>query len=302
MRSVRDRGDMQAAPISRLSLGLAIVWKRLGSYGRAMQAWPLPSFPVLAVSLLGSTAVYGAALGGHAPAILDWASEPFGFALDRVDVTGNAESSQIDILQAVWMGGAATLPALDVASTRQAIEEMPWVESATVSKIYPNTLSVEIVEKAPYAVWQRGAELTVIDRDGGDIVPFSTTRFTELPLVVGTGADREAADLIDRIEIIPELTPRIRAYVLVAERRWDLHLTNGVVVKLPEVEPIEAAAELVRMDRDTQVLSRDIVSVDLRVPDRVVVKLTPEAKERRDAALKERERLLKQASARDKPA
>lgn len=299
MRALKPSHD---ARVGRLWLRLGILGRRISAYGQSLETLRLPRFRTLSIVLLGSTGIYGAALGGHMPAVLDWTSEPFGFAIDRVEVSGNSETSQIDILQTVWMSGAATLPALDVVATQAAIEEMPWVESATVSKIYPDAVQVEIVEKRPYAVWQFGRELVVIDRDGAPIVPFATTRFTDLPLVVGAGADREAADLVDRIEIIPELTPRIRAYVLVAERRWDLHLTNGVVVKLPETDPMEAAAELVRMDRETRILSRDIVSVDLRVPDRFVVKLTPEAKERRDAALKERERVIKQAARKDTPA
>lgn len=299
MRALKPSHD---ARVGRLWLRLGILGRRISAYGQSLETLRLPRFRTLSIVLLGSTGIYGAALGGHMPAVLDWTSEPFGFAIDRVEVSGNSETSQIDILQTVWMSGAATLPALDVVATQAAIEEMPWVESATVSKVYPDAVQVEIVEKRPYAVWQFGRELVVIDRDGAPIVPFATTRFTDLPLVVGAGADREAADLVDRIEIIPELTPRIRAYVLVAERRWDLHLTNGVVVKLPETDPMEAAAELVRMDRETRILSRDIVSVDLRVPDRFVVKLTPEAKERRDAALKERERVIKQAARKDTPA
>lgn len=289
-----------AEPLSRLSLRCVLLAKRVGSYARRLQGLPLPSFPVLAVSVLGSTAVYGAVLGGHVPGVLEEVSQPLGLTIEQVDITGNSETSQIDILQMIWMTGAQTLPALDVAEAREAIEAMPWIESAKVTKVYPDRVAVEVVEKRPYALWQHGRELTVIDRDGNPIVPYATTRFTDLPFVVGAGAARDAAELLDRIEVVPELTPRIRAYVYVAQRRWDLHLDNGLVVKLPEFDPIEAAAELVRMDRDTRILSREIVSVDMRVEDRFTVKLTPEAKERRETALKERARLVRQAQ-REKP-
>ncbi|MFD2237359.1 cell division protein FtsQ/DivIB [Aureimonas populi] len=298
--SPRRTQELLAEPMSRASLRLALMAKRAGSYARALQALPLPRFPVLAVAVLGSTALYGTSLGGHTPAVLDAVSEPLGLTIERVDISGNSETSQIDILQTLYMTGATTLPGLDVVAARAAIETMPWVESASVSKVYPDRVAIEVVEKRPYALWQRGRELMIIDREGEEIVPYATTRFTELPFVVGPGAARDAAELLDRIEVIPELTPRIRAYVYVAQRRWDLHLDNGVVVKLPEFEPLEAAARVVRMDRDTRLLSRDIAAVDMRVDGRMVVKLTPEAKERRDAALKERARVMKQAQ-REKP-
>jgi cell division protein FtsQ len=50
-----------------------------------------------------------------------------------------------------------------------------------------------------------------------------------------------------------------------------------------------------RLDRTEGLLSREIVSVDMRIEDRVVVKLTAAAKERRDKALKERDKIVKQA-------
>lgn len=301
MRPVIQRhAELLAEPMDRLTLRLALFLKRAGSYARRLQGLPLPSFPVLAVSVLGSTAVYGSVLGGHVPGVLEQVSQPLGLTIEQVDIIGNSETSQIDILQMIWMTGAQTLPALDVAEARAAIEAMPWIESARVTKVYPDRVAVDVVEKRPYALWQHGRDLTIIDRDGKAIVPYATTRFTDLPFVVGAGAARDAAELLDRIEVVPELTPRVRAYVYVAERRWDLHLDNGIVVKLPEFDPIDAAAELVRMDRDTRLLSREIVSVDMRVDDRFTVKLTPGARERRDVAVKERARLVRQAQ-RDKP-
>ncbi|WP_246333414.1 cell division protein FtsQ/DivIB [Aureimonas mangrovi] len=292
MRALTHRASPEER-MERLALRAGIAMKRINGYAHRLQRLPLPRFWMMASVVLSSSALYGTALGGHAPVVLDTISAPFGFSIDRVDVSGNSETSQIDILQTLYMTGAQTVAGLDVEATREAIEAMPWIDQASITKVYPDRVAVEVVERAPYAVWQRGRELMVIDRDGNEIVPYATTRFTDLPFVVGAGAERDAAELLDRIEVIPELTPRIRAYVRVAHRRWDLHLDNGVIVKLPEIDPIEAAAEVVRMDRDTGLLSRDIVSVDMRVDDRMTVKLTPEAKERREAALAERARLAK---------
>ena len=102
------------------------------------------------------------------------------------------------------------------------------------------------------------------------------------------------------MEVLPELRARVKAYVRVGDRRWDLRLENGLSVLLPEDQPVEALAEVARMDRENGLLSRDIVSVDMRLSDRMVVKLTPDALVRRNAALEEREKLIKR-SRKDKP-
>ncbi|MCM2503708.1 cell division protein FtsQ/DivIB [Aureimonas altamirensis] len=293
VRLRHDHSDMR--PAGRVAMRVQIALRRVSGYARRLQALPLPSFSVLATVVLGSSALYGMSSGGHTTKVIDTLAEPVGFAIDRVDVTGASETSQIDILQTVYGVGAQTLPALDVDAARTALEAMPWIETASVSKVYPGQLLVEVVEKQPFAIWQRGQDLTIIDRHGVPIVPFATTRYTELPLVVGVGADTAAADLLDEIELVPELKPRIRAYVRIGERRWDLRLDNGVTVRLPEEQPVEAAAEVVRMDRSYGLLARDIAAVDMRLPDRITIKLTPEAKQRRDDAAAERAKLARQA-------
>ena len=93
----------------------------------------------------------------------------------------------------------------------------------------------------------------------------------------------------------------MKAYIRVADRRWDLRLENGVTIRLPETEPVEALAEIARMDREQGLLSRDIASVDMRLEDRIVIKLTPDALARRNAALQEREKILKRRK-KDNPA
>ncbi|KAA0972749.1 cell division protein FtsQ/DivIB [Aureimonas fodinaquatilis] len=278
-----------------------ILLRRFSGYARTCQEFPLPRFSVLATVVLGSSLLYGVTSGGHTGLVIDTLAEPMGFAIDQVDVSGNSETSQIDILQAIYTVGAQTLPALDVVHARQALEEMPWVESASISKVYPGQVIVEIVEKQPFAIWQHGQDLVIVDRSGKPIVDFATTRYTELPLVVGAGADKAAADFLDYIELVPELKPRVTAYIRVGQRRWDLRLDNGVTIRLPENDAVEAAAEVVRMDRQYGLLSRDIASVDMRLTDRVTVKLTPEAMARREAAMAERARVARQAR-RENPA
>ncbi|MDY8107902.1 cell division protein FtsQ/DivIB [Fulvimarina sp. 2208YS6-2-32] len=269
---------------------------RIEQFGTRLSELRLPRFGLIAGVLVSGSIGYGVVLGGHSTAVIDSVAMPLGFEIKVIDVSGNSETSEIDILQTLWATGSQTLVSLDPSAAQDSLEAMPWIERASVSKFYPNRIGIELIEHRPYAVWQSGESFTIVDREGSAIVPFSAGRFDVLPVVVGEGAPEAAAQILDEMEEFAELRASVKAYVRVGDRRWDLALKNGVTIRLPEDEPIAALAEVARMDREHNLLGRDIVSVDLRVDGRVVVKLTPDALERRNAALAERKKILKRQS------
>lgn len=250
------------------------------------------------VSLAGfysAVAVYGIVVGGHGPAVSHALSSFAGFAIEDVKVSGNEQTSEIDILQLLGLDGSTSLLGLDIAAARQSLSDLPWVESAEVRKVYPATVEVVLRERKAYGIWQHGTELSLIEKSGSVIAPLRDNKFAGLPLFVGRDAETAAADVEQEFAKFPEIASRVKAYVRVAGRRWDIHLDNGVVVKLPEDGVGDALAQLSRLDADQQVLSRDIAAVDLRLPDRTTIRLTPEAQERRLVAVEERRKALKKA-------
>lgn len=302
MRHGERRDPPMEPALGRLrAFRISFVGRKLAAGARAVSRVSFPGFNTFAAVFLGSTALYGMSLGGHAGGVIDEIAQPLGFAIDEVDVSGNTETSEIDVLQALWSTGAQSLPALDVELARQTLEAMPWIEKASVSKTYPDRVSISLEEKKPFALWQKDRELFLINREGREIMPYVVGRFANLPFVVGPGASDDAAEFLDAMEVVPELRARVKAYVRVGDRRWDLWLENGMTVRLPEDGAVEAAAELQRMDKETGLLSRDIAAVDLRIPERVTIRLTPGALERRNVAIKERDKLIKR-SQKGKPA
>jgi cell division protein FtsQ len=112
-------------------------------------------------------------------------------------------------------------------------------------------------------------------------------------MVVGEGAGPRVTEFTDLVAAFPALRPRIKAGVLVSERRWNIVLTNGVEIMLPEMKPEAALARLVDIDGPNKLLDRDIVAVDLRIPDQLVVRLSERARLAREEMLKERNKLAK---------
>jgi len=242
---------------------------------------------------LSSSVLYGAWLGGQIPVAAQAVTARFGFAVDQVRVSGNKETSEIDILERLDLDGWTSLIGFDAEAARERIAGLPWVKVAAVRKVYPDELEVRIEEREPFAIWQHGRQLAIIERGGRVITPFDGGRHAVLPLVIGYGAAERGAGFVAKIRQHPELAARVKGFILVAERRWDLRLENGITIRLPEAGEDAAIAEVLRLDREDGLLSRDIAAVDLRLEDRLVIRLTPEAMERRATLLAEQEKAAK---------
>ena len=128
----------------------------------------------------------------------------------------------------------------------------------------------------------------MIASDGTVVQPFVDARFANLPLVVGAGAEKAANDFLAITDRFPSIRDQVKAYVLVAERRWNLRLKNGIDIRLPEIEPERALEMLAALDRDKKLLSRDIAVIDLRFPDRVTARLSDAAAAARAEAMKDK--------------
>jgi len=254
--------------------------------------------------LLGATLAYGAIAGGHVAAVADWlkgardnAANALGFRIAAVSLTGASQVSRAQALALAGVTGRTSLLFFDAETARAGLLANPWIADAAVLKLYPDRLLITITERRAFALWQYNGELDVIAEDGTVLQPFEADRYRGLPLVVGGGAERRAKEIIHLLDRYPEIRTALRASVLVADRRWNLRLANGVDVRLPEGDPSAALDRLVKLDREKKLLSRDITSIDLRLPDRVTVRLSDAAAQARDDAIKANEKKKKAGDA-----
>ncbi len=318
MRSGHRAGDQAGTPVDerkrtrarggrgrrlRLSVGLRR-WlpdwlgaaRRRGArlIGRIVRLPPPRGVGIAAsLLLLASALSYGVVAGQHMPAVIDWAKDArdavansFGFRIAAIALSGNKEVSREEILTTAGVTGRASLLFLDADAARARLMANPWIADAAVLKLYPDRLQITITERQAFALWQKNGRIKVVADDGTVLEPFVERRYLHLPLVVGEGAEHQAREFIDILNRYPDIATRVRASILVARRRWDLFLDNGIDVELPESNPAAALDRLVALDRDKKLLSRDITIVDLRLPDRVTVRLSDAAAQARDEALK----------------
>ncbi|MBV1696846.1 MAG: cell division protein FtsQ/DivIB [Hyphomicrobiales bacterium] len=308
-RSRPDAAEDLGAPIAGRShprafdrfAGFTNYRRRFGRWrSRIVRAPPSGVGVAASALLLAATLGYGVIAGNHAAEVVAWlkdardeAASALGFGIAAVSLTGPKEVSREEVLATAGVTARASLLFLDADAARARLMANPWIADAAILKLYPDRLQITVIERQAFALWQENGRLSVIAADGTVLEPFVENRYRSLPLVVGRGAERQAKDFLAIVDRYPDIHALVRASILVAQRRWNLRLTNGIDVRLPEGNVAPALDRLVALDREKKLLSRDIVAVDLRLPDRVSVQLSDAAAQAREDALKAKDKKKK---------
>jgi cell division protein FtsQ len=244
--------------------------------------------------LLGSAGL-GIVKGGHVEELSTAASDTrnaiansAGFRIAAVAINGRKQLSQDEVLAIGGVNGRSSLLFLDAATVRERLKANPWIAEATVLKFYPGQLQIDIVERSAFALWQQDGRISVISDDGAVLEPYLSHRFMSLPLVVGNGAQTHASEFLALLARYPQVKSVTKAAIFVGERRWNLRLKDGLDIRLPENDVGNALAELSRLDQEDRLFSRDIVAVDMRLPDRLTVQLSDDAAKAREELFKDK--------------
>ena len=200
------------------------------------------------------------------------ASGALGLVVTDIEVEGRETTDAATIMAALAADRGTPILAVRPSRAKQQLESLPWVRSAAIERRLPGTLLVRLVERHPLAVWQHDGKQELIDRQGEVIAVSDLGRFARLPTVVGEHAATHAAALIEMLGHEPELAARVTAAVRVDDRRWNVRIDHAIDVLLPEEDPGAAWARLAAVERQSSVLKRDVRSVDLRLPDRLVLR------------------------------
>jgi len=212
--------------------------------------------------------------------VRDWAIETTGDAGLRVAdvvVSGLNRADAKEILAALDLERGSPILGVDIDEARARIESMGWVQTAEIARRLPDVIYVRVTEREPLALWQHNNRTVLIDRDGHTIQQSDLDSFAGFPLVVGEGAPAVAGELIDLLRAYPAVAKATEAAVRVSDRRWNLRLHSGIDVRLPEEKLAVALERLEEYQREHDLFDRDVVAVDLRVPDRLIVRVSPGA-------------------------
>lgn len=308
LRSLRPQADLKAAAIG----AVVLLRERLGLPRAPAKPRPQREPPhrlILAIErhlphragvaatallLLGS-AGFGVVKGGHAEQLISALSDTrnaiansAGFRITTVAINGRKQLTQDEVLAIGGVNGRSSLLFLDAATVRDKLKANPWIGEATVLKLYPGRLQIDIVERSAFALWQHDGRLAVVADDGAVLEPYLSRRFISLPLVVGKGAETRARDFLALLARYPQVSSLTKAAIFVGERRWNLRLKDGLDIRLPENDVGNALAALSKLDREDKLFSRDIVAIDMRLPHRLTVQLSEDAAKAREELFKDK--------------
>ena len=251
----------------------------------------------MTVLLLIGSCGFGIVKGGHLQDFITAVSDArnalansAGFRITSVVINGRKQLTQDEILAIGGVSGRSSLLFLDADNVRDKLKANAWIADATVLKLYPGQLQIDITERKAFALWQEAGRLSVIADDGAVLEPYVSRRFLSLPLVVGKGAETQARDFLALLARYPQVNSVTKAAIYVGERRWNLRLKDGLDIRLPEQDVGNALAMLSKLDKEDRLFSRDIVAVDMRLPDRLVVQLSEDAAKAREDLFKDKKK------------
>jgi cell division protein FtsQ len=209
-------------------------------------------------------------IGGYVGRAVHRSSETFsaliddaGFGISQVHLAGNRRVPPESILAALGFEPGQSIFEADIHAARSRLERLDWVAAADVKRRYPDDISVHVIEKLPFALWQSAAGLYVVERNGRVITAKGVAEFRKLPLLLGEGGSN-ASEIVDEVSQRRAVWARVKAYQRVSQRRWNLILDDGVLVKLPESGWHSELDTLEHLIIDKGILERDVSEIDLR--------------------------------------
>jgi cell division protein FtsQ len=211
-------------------------------------------------------------LGAASASLAAGGFESLGWRVGEVHLQGASPAAQGEVLAAAGVRPGQSLTALDLAAVRARVEQVGWVARARVIRLWPDTLVVAIDQRPLVALWQHGGHTGVIASNGAVVAGVDPARFPALPLVVGENANIAAAAILPLLSTRPRLWARLTALVRVDGRRWNLQLSDGGLILLPESGEDGALARLDRLDKVSGVLGLGLARIDLRDPEMTIVR------------------------------
>ncbi len=224
----------------------------------------------LAVLLVGGIAARQIAPRASWRERLGAATAGLGLTVRHIVITGRDKTPLKQVEAAIEVHIGEPILGFSILGVRRRLEANAWIRSATVERELPGTLHVALRERRPFAVWQHNGRFRIIDRNGNIVSDANITAFAgKVPLVVGVGAPRAAARLLDALASEPAIATRVVAAVRVGDRRWNLDTKEGTTVMLPEGAVVSALDRLAQLEAKLQLLDRPLAIIDMRLPDRL---------------------------------
>lgn len=264
-RSSLKRKKVQRPPLQRLGI------RRLSFFSVIM---------VLCILFLWGY-FYNNTLTSNLSTSVEIAMGHIGFTLEDVVVEGRMRTNKEQILKILELKRGIPLLSINLSISKEKLENLSWVKAARVERRLPDTLFIRISEKEPVAIWQNQHKTYLVDYDGELVETKEASKYKDLLIVTGHKAPQHVGQLINLLEKFPKIKTRVTAATHLRSKRWDIRL-DKIEVRLPEKEPERALEYLLVLENNHHMMDREITTIDMRLPGQLILRLTPEAIQRKN--------------------
>ncbi len=233
----------------------------------------------IAVALFTVTIIAVALVAAHYSGVTAYAREQLvqaigraGYSVQRIEVVGARRIDRLKVYDIALEQKDRSMAAFDIEEVRRELMANGWVADARVSRRLPDTLRIDLVERAPVAVWQQRGRYVLMDGQGDLLPDVDAASVPGLPVLVGDAPHQQMPAFVALMEAAPALRPQVIGATWVGHRRWDVRFRSGETLALPEGEARahDALAEFARMDGVNRLLGRGIVRFDMRFDGRLI--------------------------------
>ena len=196
------------------------------------------------------------------------------FQIKNVIIEGS-EKSNISEIENNVTEFKGNLIGLNFNSIKEIVESSEWVKRASIKKVLPSTLKINVTENDPYAIYFQEGKSFLIDLDGSIITEINLNNYEDdLLFVRGENSPELLEQLIRDISIaFPNLTQTLEEVEFIEKRRWNLKLNNKLLVKLPDENIQQSLKNLKQLFEEQEVMESNIIEIDLRIQGRATLKV-----------------------------
>jgi cell division protein FtsQ len=221
--------------------------------------------------------------------------------LQTIQITGTQNLDRAEVAAVLPFAVGDAMRDINLAAAATKVQSLPWVKRVSVRRDWTHQqIQIVVEERKPVALLQvqdlssnsqgvNKAVAKLMDEDGFVLNVPLTAKFRDAILLVGQGTPEQWVQRWRQLDGLlaaqPQLRQQVRSAVSVGGRRWDLQLgdpqsANRLLIKLPEQGAAEALARYAALQsgqggESLRLASPPVTMVDLRLPDRVVLRGLP---------------------------
>jgi cell division protein FtsQ len=231
----------------------------------------IPALVIWLVGWLWLGGVFASGANMAWQSFVGWSASQ-GLVVQDVVIEGRDKTSIKDLQSAINVQLNDPLLSVNVQEIQKNIQNLPWIKDAIVARQYNGVVSVNLYERVPFVVWDRDGRAPVVVDIDGDIIPnVGASQFKKLLVVHGVAAPHHASDLMRMVIVEPNVAKYIKGAEWIGDRRWDLITAMKTRIHMPEKDLGFALSRLAKAEEKNKILSRPLLSIDLRGEDRIII-------------------------------